>query len=347
MDEVKPLTESPATGPEEFAPTPIPQTATTTTTEPWGKVRQIARRQLDRFMSFEPKVLRGDDPGAIHDIRVASRRLQSVLNLLCPKPRPTEVQRLRRQVRRCRRALGRVRNCDALIERVEKRLGRKRTARREAWTAIRDYLLERRSEDFQKALRRLGKLNLPFFYVNLKRFLSSNGAVPPAQVAEGLAVPDSPASQDFPQRFARELERVWGAFQNQIQLSHRDQGARVIHGARIATKRLRYLIEVGHRLNAPGSAEVLAWLRQLQTHLGDWHDLQVLERMMIEMVARPAFLRDHLDLAMEIEKLILANRSAKKRYEDTYTQMTRDSREFTRLKEWVGYLLEFPSAAFA
>jgi hypothetical protein len=31
---------------------------------------------------------------------------------------------------------------------------------------------------------------------------------------------------------------------------------------------------------------------RLQTHLGDWHDLEVLEQILIGMVARPKFLRD-------------------------------------------------------
>ena len=59
------------------------------------KVRELALRQLNRFMSYEAKVLKGDDAEAIHDMRVASRRLQQVLDLLYPKPRPQELRRLR------------------------------------------------------------------------------------------------------------------------------------------------------------------------------------------------------------------------------------------------------------
>src|SRR5881296_1043925 len=84
--------------------------------------------------------------------------------------------------------------------------------------------------------------------------------------------------------------------------------APVVHGVRIAAKRLRYLIEVFEEFKVAGSAEALAWLRCLQQHLGDWHDFEVLEELMIEMVARPAFLRDHLELALGVEKLILKNR---------------------------------------
>lgn len=84
---------------------------------------------------------------------------------------------------------------------------------------------------------------------------------------------------------------------------------------RIGAKKVRYLIEVIHQLEVFGSENALAILRHLQQHLGDWHDLEVQEQMMLEMVARPPFLRSHLDLAMEVEKLALRNRQRKKLYE--------------------------------
>ena len=92
----------------------------------WQRVPELARRQLDILISLQPKVLRGDDPDAIHDMRVASRRLQQILDLLYPKPRPQKIRKLRRIIRRARTTLSGVRNCDVLLQRVEKLLARKR-----------------------------------------------------------------------------------------------------------------------------------------------------------------------------------------------------------------------------
>ena len=61
--------------------------------------------------------------------------------------------------------------------------------------------------------------------------------------------------------------------------------------------------------------------------------------MLLEMVARPKFLRNHLDIAIGVEKLALRNRTAKKRYVDKYFRMTLDSAESRFLNEWVGSLL--------
>ena len=317
----------------------------------WIKVRGLALRQLNRFISLEPKVLKGDDPDAIHDLRVSSRRLQQVLDLLYPAP-PKEVRRLRRKIRSSRRALSEVRNYDVNLARAQKRLASRRTSRRDAWEAISDYLVERRAESFERALRKLSKANLAVAYVRLKEHLdwgaaavARNGHVHPPD--RPIALPEELASEPFAWRVRAALEKVWRAYEAQIADSRRDPEAPALHGARIATKRLRYLVEVLHAFDVAGSVEVLGSLRKLQRHLGDWHDLEVFDQMLIEMVARPKFLRDHLETAMALEKLIVRNRRAKKGYVEEYFGMTVDSAESRRLKDWIESLLSRSSEALA
>ncbi|MGA3167086.1 MAG: CHAD domain-containing protein [Terriglobia bacterium] len=331
---------SPPPGPSIAEDFPAPSDAAH-----WKKVRGLALRQLNRFMSYEARVLKGDNPEAIHDMRVASRRLQQVLDVLYAKPRPQELRRLRRQIRRCRQVLGDVRNCDVLLDLVKRSLARKRSARREAWTAVQHHLLMCRSESFLRAMRKFGKINLAVLYVNLKEFLAYDKAH--AHAAEHHHHASPPERPAFSNQLAHALQSGWRAFEDQVTLSFHDSRPAVIHGARIATKRLRYLLEVFHAFEVAGSAEALAWLRQLQQQLGDWHDREVLEQMMIEMLARPKFLREHLLLAMEVEKLILRNRENKVGLEAKYFQMSRESPDMRRVKDWVSYLLESPSAAFA
>lgn len=314
----------------------------------WRTVRELALKQLDRMMALEPKVLRGDDPDAIHDIRVATRRLQQVLDLIYPPPPPRNIRRLRRRIQRTRRALGEVRNCDVQLDHVRKTLRGKRASRRQVWEAVQHYLRQRRASSFDDAVRKLSKVNLAVLYVRLKEYLAADGPLPvTGRAGHQLECPADLGSEEFYERVGESLDRVWDAFETQIGLSHRDPRGPVLHGVRIAAKRVRYLIEVIHEFGVPGSADTLAWLRGLQQHLGDWHDLEVLELMMIDMLARPDFLRSHLELAMGVEKLILQNRTRKLVFEEKYLAMTRDAAEFERVKEWVGYLRSSPSAAFA
>ncbi|HET7841985.1 MAG TPA: CHAD domain-containing protein, partial [Terriglobia bacterium] len=313
----------------------------------WATVRKLALKQLNRFMALEPKVLRGDEPDALHDMRVASRRLQQILDLIYPKPRPHTIRGLRKKIQRSRRCLSEVRNCDVLIARVERELANKRASRREARQALLQFLHERRTANFEKALKKLGKINLAVFYVEMRRTLGDViSATPllPHPHAAGDAEELTPAL--LCRRLAESFSSVWGDFEAKQTLSLDDPQPSAVHGTRIATKRLRYLLEVVEAFEVAGSRENLAWLRSLQRLLGEWHDLEVLEQTMIEMVARPDFLRERLDLAMGVEKLILRNRTGKKKMQEKYFQMVVGSPESARLKEWVNYLVSSPSEAF-
>ena len=354
MDEVKDTTAAPSPGapasPEpatqpvyDRVPQPVEGLPEAKPPDAWKKVRKLALRQLDRFMSLEPKVLRGDDPDAIHDLRVASRRLQQILDLLYPAPRPAEIRKLRRKIQRCRRTLGEVRNCDVQLQRVDRTLRSKRTARRESWEAVRHYLRQRRSENFQKAARKLGKVNLAVFYVQLREHLALSTGV------SGFGRRSEPASELGPEQFyervAEALERVWHGIETQIAHSHRDSSAPVIHSVRIAAKRVRYLIEVIREFNVPGAAQTLARLRALQQLLGDWHDLEVMEQMMIEMLARPQFLQGHLQIAIGVARLILRLRLNKETHRQKYFRMTTDSEGYQQIRDWVAEVLASPAGA--
>lgn len=307
------------------------------------RVLEVAARHLDQFVSLESKVLKGNKPEAIHDIRVASRRLQQVFDLIYPLPRAPRVRKLRRTIRRSRRVLSLVRNCDVLLDRTERVLARKQTSRREAWEAFRDYLRERREQSFRRASRRLGKLNLSAFYVRLKEQLRSD-ASPSNPPAAQDASPAGENELSLRGRLGQELMEAWSALEGGVGEAQERPGAAALHSVRIAAKKVRYLIEVIHELEVSECGQALACLRRLQQRLGDWHDLEILEEMLLEMVARPAFLRGRLELAMEVERLVLRNRRSKKAHEKEFFHMTQDSEEWKRLTDWVQGFLAADSA---
>jgi CHAD domain-containing protein len=314
----------------------------------WARVSGLAIKHLDRCVSLEPKVLQGDDPDAIHDLRVATRRLQQVIGLIYPSPHSGEIRKLYRRLKRCRSSLSEVRNYDVLLERVDAALSRKRTARREAWEAIGEYLRELRSARLEKSLRKLAKANLSAIYVRLKEFLPSNGK--PNYVAGPSGRNGAEhhlAAEQFYERISDALKTVWTELEQEIAHSRHEHDASVLHRTRIAAKRTRYLIEVIRAFEVPGSREALIWLRSLQTQLGDWHDLVVFEESVIGMLADRDFLRDHLEMAIQIERLIMRNRASKSKLEKKYIEMTRDRTGFLKTKEWVRRMVDSPVALFA
>ncbi|MBI2819348.1 MAG: CHAD domain-containing protein [Acidobacteria bacterium] len=301
------------------------------------RVLAAARRQLDRFAALESKVLRGDNPNAIHDIRVASRRLQQMLDLIYPATPPQKIRKLRRAIRRCRRILSAVRNYDVLLARAERSLSRRRTSRRQAWQAFRDYLEEQRERSFRKASRRLGKLDLPGIYVRLRENFGSLGGTEirfgPASVSGPTRHGDSNAA--LHDTIANQLRETWASLVGAVRKAQEDRDAPALHAVRIAAKKTRYLIEVIHILESPRSNQALSCLRRLQRQLGDWHDLEILEETMLEMVANSGILQEQLELAMDVEKLVLQNRKRKKAYEKKFFEMAESSGEWDRLGNWV------------
>jgi CHAD domain-containing protein len=328
----------PAASPAEAARTERPSAPESTARE-LDSVRALALRHLDRFVSLEPKVLR-NNADAIHDFRVASRRLQQALDLLYPGQRPPETRKLRRKVRRARGLLGEVRNGDVLLERVDATLSRKRLSRRETWQAVREYLEERRAQAFKKARRKLGKVNLAALDIRLQDQLGASQAAPETgAAAQVIAFPERRGAPVIPDRLAQSLERLWREFEARAKACQTDRREVTLHQARIATKRLRYSLEVVRELGVEGSDEALAWLARLQQELGDWHDLDVLEQMMAEMVARPRFLREQLETALAVQKLMLNLRRARRRLEEKYVALIENSADYRRLQAWIARLL--------
>jgi CHAD domain-containing protein len=316
------------------------------------RVLRLALKQLDRLIALEPKVLRGESTAAVHNLRVASRRLQGLVDYLCPGPTRNGMRKLRRRLKKARRALGDLRNQDVLAWRIERALARKRVARRAAWLAARDYVGDLRPKTAERAHRKLTKLNLPDFYVRMRKELEGcwpdeAGGLPrviafpeertapegTAAIESGLGGMASNAVESAG-RFSARLAELWQDFSAKGAAALEDAGG--LHPLRIAAKRLRYLVEVAADLEITGSGEALVWLRGLQGRLGDWHDDQVLGGAMLEMVAGRDFLERHLRLAIEVEKLVLALRSSRTRACERYLDRTFKSPEYRRTEQWVG-----------
>lgn len=314
----------------------------------WARVASLAIKHLDRCISLEPKVLAGDDPDAIHDLRVATRRLQQVMDLVYPSPHSGEIRKLFRGLKRCRSSLSEIRNYDVLLGRVDTALSRKRTARRDAWEAIGDYLRELRSTRMEKSLRKLAKANLSAIYVRLKECLPSEREAAHAAAGSGgnRAAPDL-TSEQFLTRISDALKTVWAELEQEIAQSRHEHDAAVLHRTRIATKHARYLIELIHAFDVSGSKEALIWLRGLQKQLGDWHDLVVFEETVIGMIADRAFLHDQLELAIQVERLMIRNRALKSKLEKKYFAMIRDRAGFVRMRDWVQAIVDSPADLLA
>ena len=204
-----------------------------------------------------------DDPEGVHEVRVASRRVRAVLDLVEPGLYPG-FKRQSRKLRALTRALGRTREMDVHIAILEE-MGR--VAPELAASAGMEHALEVIGRRRRKAGRAMAAELAGLSLKNLPQM---------------LLVPSLPD----PFRVGDLAGAVWsclepwleGAFPAAELLDQED--ARALHALRIRVKRLRYALEVlAAGFHLPPEPQ-LRHLKALQTALGDHHDRATLEDLL-------------------------------------------------------------------
>jgi len=211
---------------------------------------------------------RDEDAEALHDFRVAIRRLRSLLRAYRDLTDDVIPRRLRRRLRRLARATNASRDLEVKLAWLEsERLAlRPRERTGERWLVER---LERdRAEADHTALGLVAR-----DLTSLTRALTDRlDDLPPAS---GLgALPYARLVADLVRELAHELEqhvsRVTGI-----------EDQEEAHDARIAGKRVRYLLEPV-AASLPLADELVARLKALQDLLGDMHDADVAAHVIAE-----------------------------------------------------------------
>ena len=307
----------------------------------WLKLRKMADRQADKIIALMPLVLSGNGNEAVNKLRVTARRLECILDLLYPRPYPRHVQKFMRKLKRCRRSLGELRNYDALLLLAGEMVAHKPAAESDVWETVHEYLQDRKQQNTPEALKKFSHINIASSYTKWKC-----GTEPASnhQPSSGHSLHDlaahAPAKEILYQRIMHSLEEHWQAFEDAVEKSQRHPREEAIHSMRTAAKRLRYLMEVMKKLHIPGSEERLVWLRTLQEVIGRWHDLELLEHLMADMVGGPRFQLDYPQLAEKTQKMIAFNRKVKSASQHKFFWMTRQSHHYVHTKQWISGMMK-------
>lgn len=221
-----------------------------------------ARRRLE-----EP------DGEALHDFRVAVRRLRSWLRSLDPWLEGSVSKKARRRLAKAAHVTGRSRDAEVHLEWLRGQRGTL-TARQRYGL---DWLVERLESDKQKADARVATKATGLFdrsHDELSRTLPVYVArVDEDQAEDGFAVVMAGLIRQHGKRLSDRLGRI-ESFEN----------ARRAHKARIAGKRLRYVVEP-IAADLDGGTALVRDLASLQDTLGDWHDVHVFSRTIVDASA--------------------------------------------------------------
>lgn len=242
---------------------------------------ELVDKRLEKFVSLLPRVLISDRPDIVHDTRVYSRRLQQVIRAFFPQAKTGKARKLIRILRKTRRSLGACRNLDVTTELVQKRIhGAKGEAVRDAWRNVRQHLEKERTRELLRARREIEQHDVMAFIERARALLESGDREKHPEVS-----------------LKKSIETGLTDWSDALETARQDQRQDSFHAFRIAGKRLRYRLELLATLGDKSSKTKVKALKKLQDEIGQWHDRQIMLRLVADFIARPDFLDDRPDLA--------------------------------------------------
>ncbi len=234
-----------------------------------GAFRETAEKWMALRRSFDDH---SADHDLVHDLRVASRRL---LEISAAAPVVARRRGLRRCLRRTIRQLGSHREADVTSALVARHTGQGPGAER-----LRALFEERRGAGRSEAFGRVPSDSEAGEWIEeAMRGLEILSRNQPVRLTTDVA-----------NRLGQRLERRVERFSVDAPTP---SNAAELHRARIAAKKLRYLLEV---LPGRPAASLAKTARDFQRAAGDWHDAAVVERDLSEVEAL-AVEDDDLELA--------------------------------------------------
>ena len=227
--------------------------------------------KAEPLFALEAAARGGADMDAVHDMRVASRRLRETMRLLQPLYPTREFVEWYRRVRRVTRALGPVRDSDVFIDdfsRFAKDLG---VGGQRAVAFLIGRRMGVRVRELAVLDRQLARLDLARSERSLRKVARAAGTSP--QLKRPLA--------DFAHAaVAERASIVFGALPAALPEANVLQQ----HALRIDFKRLRYAVEVFAPVYGDDFDDLHDTLTAFQDTLGDLHDLHLFLDMLGEPV---------------------------------------------------------------
>jgi CHAD domain-containing protein len=217
-----------------------------------------------------PHAVNGSDKG-VHQARVASRRLREAVPVLTAGVKGSKAHKALRKVKRVTKALGAVRELDVTLHVLDD-LASRDTLPRIALEQVRAHVVNERDERRAVMLKRMEDVNAP----KLERRLES--------VCEALEESDSEAWRAaLGGRLVSRSKALTAAMNEAGHIYAPEQ----LHRVRIATKKLRYGLELASDAGAKAAAAPVRTVKRAQETLGTLHDLQILQIHVAAVQAAP------------------------------------------------------------
>jgi CHAD domain-containing protein len=290
---------------------PFPEFGTTglEATTPAGEAAVVVvRPAASRFLVLEPAVRRGD-PAAVHDMRVAARRIRTALRLFRPVV-PDQSEALRSELRWSARLLGTVRDVDvqrgwlaASSESVD-------PEDRAILHLLDDEFEERRGRLHSTLVEGLDSARFEALRNGLSMFARG-----PGLTSEEASLPVSTVAPML-------VEKRYRAMRRAARSLGPDSPSAELHALRIRCKRARYAIESVAPIYGKPADSLAGKLAKLQDLLGDMRDAELASLRLRELADAPHLLPSNAAFVLGAisERSARRARKLRRRYSDAFAR---------------------------
>ena len=235
-------------------------------------------RELERQL---PLAIAGNDTG-VHQARVASRRLREAVPVLAGESKAR--RKAEKKIRKLTQALGTVREMDVTVQILDE-FAQTNALPRNALEDVRGHVIAERDRRRAVMLHRLRRVDTDRIRARLEEASIVAAVTDSAEWREALST-----------RVAHRVKRLRHAIGEAGQMYAAEQ----LHEVRIATKKLRYALELIADARLAPVRPLVNTLKRAQETLGTLHDLQVIEQHVAAVQAMPPTRRGAHDGGLKV-----------------------------------------------
>ena len=235
--------------------------------------RKVMRYHFAEMLRQESGTRLGEDIEALHDMRVATRRLRAAFDVFGAAFERQEMRRHRAGLRATGQALGQVRDLDVMIEKAQSYRDRLPEEQRAGMEPLFDFWKSERESARQKMLAYLDSREFQDFKREFNVFVCTPGSgVRP--------IPDNPPEPSLVSEIAPILIFTRLAVVRAYEPYLPDAPVERLHALRIEFKKLRYTVEFFREVLGEDAKMAINKFKKIQDHLGDLNDAQVVGQIL-------------------------------------------------------------------
>jgi CHAD domain-containing protein len=237
--------------------------------------RKVLRFNFERMLLNEPGSRLGEKIEAVHDMRVATRRMRSAFRLFRPFFKTNAIKPLNHALRDVARLLGEVRDLDVFMEKAQHFAQENPESNLEPLVIVWQQQLDKAR---RALIRCLDSKAYARFVDQFHAFLTTPGAG-----ARALPGPEEAVAyqvRHIVPRLIYEHYEVVRAYDAVL----KDASVTTLHALRIDFKRFRYTLEFFEEILGREIESVIKETKIMQDHLGDLTDTRVASRVLMDFI---------------------------------------------------------------